>query len=62
LKIGKKAARRHFKASVKTKADWERTIVAHNAYLDYVKAEHKKGFKVGIKHGSTFFNSWEDWV
>jgi len=54
---GKKNARRHFNATVKTEDDW----AAINRALDnYLRSERvKKGF---VKNGSTWFNEWQDWV
>lgn len=53
---GRKAAERHFKASVKTDADFSRI---KNALENYLKsAPVLKGF---VKNGSTWFNNWQDW-
>jgi hypothetical protein len=54
---GKKNARRHFFASVKTAADMERIKKALDNYQ--LSKNFKKGF---IKNGSTWFNEWDDWV
>lgn len=59
---GKKAAKRHFKDTVKTKADWIRQIKAFNYYGDYVVAQNKNGGKRRWQDGSTFFNNWEEWA
>jgi len=56
-KIGKKAAERHFKASVKTKKDWEDI---NKALDNYLKSE--RVLKGIIQDGSTWFNNWRDWV
>lgn len=56
-KDGKKAADRHFKASVKTEKDWQDINQALKNYLDSEVV--KKGF---IKNGSTWFNNWRDWI
>ncbi len=54
---GKKAAFRHFKASVKTETD----LKSINKALDNYSASEDvyKGF---IKKGSTWFNEWQDWI
>lgn len=54
---GKKAALRHFLASVKTSVD----LAAITAALEnYKKSENvKKGY---VQNGSTWFNDWEGWV
>jgi len=57
LKDGRKAAERHFKASVKTEQDWQDI---NKALANYLASERvKKGF---IKNGSTWFNNWRDWI
>lgn len=54
---GKKAAERHFRASVKTAEDW---FDIQRALDNYLKCETvRKGF---IKNGSTWFNNWQDWT
>jgi hypothetical protein len=56
-KDGRKEAKRHFEASVKTSEDMKRI---EQALTNYLSSEVvKKGF---IKNGSTWFNNWEDWV
>jgi hypothetical protein len=54
---GKKAALRHFSASVKTADDLNRINVALQNYLK--SGNVKNGF---VKNGSTWFNEWQDWV
>ena len=54
---GRKAALRHFLATVKAFDDLTRIRDALRNYLD--SANVKKGF---IKNGSTWFNEWEDWI
>ena len=56
-KIGRKAALRHFRSSVKTDRDYSDIKTAMTNYLatDTVK----KGF---IKNGSTWFNDWRDYI
>jgi len=56
-KDGKKAALRHYLASVKTDADLERINAALGSYLIHVKETDPKF----IKNGSTWFHNWEDW-
>lgn len=54
---GKKAALRHFLATVKTEADY---IHIKKALQNYMRsATVKRGF---IQNGSTWFNDWESWV
>ena len=56
-KIGKKAAVRHFNASVKTDKD---VIDITKALDNYLNSERvKKGY---IQNASTWFNNWRDWV
>jgi len=54
---GKKAALRHFRASVKTVDDLSKIIQALGNYLG--SGNVKRGL---IKNGSTWFNEWQDWV
>ena len=59
-KDGKKAALRHFMASVKNPGALERVEKAVDNYIKHVsiqQIDHKY-----IKNGATFFNNWEDWV
>lgn len=54
---GKKAAFRHYKASIKTDNDF---LLIYTALDNYLKSETvKKGF---IQNGSTWFNNWRDWI
>lgn len=55
--VGKKAAARHFAASVKTMAD----VAAISKALGRYKASRRvaEGF---IQNGSTWFNNWRDWI
>jgi hypothetical protein len=58
--LGKKQALRHFLASVKTDEDWKNINSALNNYL---KTENVvKGNVQYIKHGSTWFNNWQDYI
>lgn len=59
-RLGKKMAEKHFRASVKTKADWERINKALDTYLAYIRVEGIAD--QFVKHGSTWFNNWQDWV
>ena len=56
-KDGRKAAERHFYASVKTNQDWADINKALTNYLSSGRVQ--KNF---IKNGSTWFNGWRDWV
>lgn len=56
-KDGKKAALRHFTATVKSEADCQRIRKALDNYLDHLKAEAWKK----PKNGATWFNNWPDW-
>jgi len=57
MKVGKKNAFRHFKASVKTQKDFENL---EGALENYKQSERfRKGF---IQNGSTWFNNWQDWA
>jgi len=61
-RLGKKAAKRSFRATVITKGDWLRHVAAFNAYVAHVKAKRRKGQKLDWQNGSTWFNNWEDWA
>jgi hypothetical protein len=54
---GKKAALRHFKATVKSGDDLNEITKALENYLNSNNV--RKGF---VKNGSTWFNEWRDWV
>jgi hypothetical protein len=56
-KDGKKAAERHFNASVKTDQDWRDINQALDNYL-----KDDKVIRGYIKNGSTWFNNWKDWI
>lgn len=56
-RVGKKAALRHYKASVKTEQDYLNIQKAINNYK--LSDKVKKGF---IQNGSTWFNNWQDWI
>jgi len=55
--IGKKAAERHFKKTIKNEKDLIRLEKALNNYIN--SRTVKDGF---VQNGSTWFNNWEDWV
>ncbi len=59
-KDGKKAAYKHFMASVKTLEDMEGIKQAHKNYISYL-SENQIEIKY-IKMGSTWFNNWGDWL
>ena len=61
-RIGKKAAKRSFKGTVRTMQDWLRHVHAFNEYVDHVQAKRRKGQKLDWQNGSTWFNNWEDWA
>ena len=58
LKLGRKAALRHFNATVLTEQDYE---LIKKALYNYCHSEQVKNPKF-IKHGSTWFNEWHDWI
>ena len=58
LRLGKKAAQRHFNASVKTEQDLEALQTAIRVYTAHLALNTWKT----PMHGSTFFNNWLDWV
>ena len=57
VRSGKKAACRHFTASVKTDQDVSNIQKALANYL--ASGNVKRGY---IKNGSTWFNEWQDWI
>lgn len=64
---GRKAALRHFKASVKTETDLENIKTALNAYKTQRLTENARWRDRGKdpipwQHGSTWFNNWKDWI
>ncbi len=56
-RVGKKAAKRHFKATVKTGNDLNNINKALETYL--ASKIVAKGY---IQNGSTWFNDWETWI
>ena len=57
LKLGKKKAQRHFRASVKTEQDWREIQVARDQYGMHLMANDWKS----PQQGGTWFNNWRDW-
>lgn len=57
-KLGKKDAQRHFNASVITDQDYVDIKKALENYIAKMKGADPKF----IKHGSSWFNNWKDWV
>lgn len=58
-RLGRKAARRHFAATVTTQTDLAAITVALGKYLAHCATLSDAKF---IQHGSTWFNNWRDWV
>jgi hypothetical protein len=58
-RLGRKAAYRHFAATVKTAGDLERIKTSLLNYLDHIDSE--KIEPRFIQHGATWFNNWQDW-
>lgn len=58
IKLGKKAAERHFRATVKTEEDFQNILYALNNYQTHLKRETWKK----PQNGSTWFNNWQDWI
>lgn len=56
-KVGRKAAERHFKASVKEEKDFAEIKIALKNYT--ASDNVRKGF---VQNGSTWFNNWRDWI
>lgn len=54
---GRKAAERHFRASVKTEVDLRNILRALENYKQ--SKEVKEGY---VQYGSTWFNNWPDWM
>lgn len=57
---GKKAAFKHFNSSIKSDQDVQLIQKALNNYITYI--EINKTEEKYIKHGSSWFNNWQDWV
>lgn len=55
---GRKAALRHFMATVKTQEDMDQINLALGNYLGHVEGTALQF----IKTGSTWFNNWRDWI
>jgi uncharacterized protein YdaU (DUF1376 family) len=58
-RLGKKAAFKHFRAAIKAKIDPQRIEQALANYVGYIQDKRIK--EEFIKHGSTWFNNWEEW-
>ena len=58
--LGRKQALKHFSATVKTVESCAAINKALDNYLAYLEAE--KTDPKFIKHGSTWFNNWEEWT
>jgi hypothetical protein len=56
-KLGRKAALKSFKSSVKNRNDFSKLLIAINHYAESVKGKEEQF----IKHGNTFFNNWQDY-
>jgi hypothetical protein len=56
-KIGKPDALKHYLKTVKTDEDMDRINEALGEYLKSVEGTDSKY----IKHGSSWFNSWQNW-
>jgi len=59
-KLGKRAALKHFLATVKTDKDWEDINTALDHYLAH--NEFSDVDEKFVQHGGTWFNNWSDWV
>lgn len=59
-KLGKRRAERYFNSTVKTEQDFKDINTALDRYIKYL-LDHNVEPQY-IKHGSTWFNEWEDWV
>jgi len=60
VKVGKKEALRHYKASVKSEShasDCQRALSHYLVHLAQPQNDYKKP-----QHGSTWFNNWQDWI
>lgn len=57
-KLGKKEAYRHFKASVLTDKDFQDITIALDNYIKKARTLEPQY----IKHGSSWFNNWKDWI
>lgn len=57
-KLGKTAAYRHYRATVKTDSDREDIEKALTSYIQRLTVE--KAERRFVKHGSTWFNQWRD--
>lgn len=60
VKDGRKEAKRHFSASVKTEQDLADCVTALEHYLTHLKLPGNDWKRT--KNGATWFNNWRDWV
>jgi hypothetical protein len=60
-KDGKKEARRHYMASVKSEADAKACDDALTRYMAWVKLQRSTGHDQGFRQGKTWFHNWADW-
>ncbi len=58
VRQGKKAAHRHFDATVKTLEDGQRILRAFGNYITHLRVNTWKR----AMNGSTWFNNWNDWI
>lgn len=58
-RVGKKAALKHFKATVHNPDDFLRILDALRKYVNHIRTERKEKY---VKNGSTWFNEWTDWL
>lgn len=56
-KIGKKAAKRHYRATVKFHDKHVQLMQAMETYIKFVKKDERPW-----QDGSRWFNNWQDWV
>lgn len=59
-RLGKKEAKRHFRGSVKTAKDYYSCKEALKNYIKHIRINGQE--TKFVKHGSTWFNNWQDWV
>lgn len=57
---GRSEAYRHFAATIKNEQDYKNIKIALVQYVNYITKE--KIEPKYIKHGSTWFNNWKDWI
>lgn len=59
-KLGKEQALKNFLKTVVSEKDFELLMLSINNYIDYLKTSNTE--EQYVKHGSTFFNCWKDWI